>query len=254
MKRLAVLALVLLALPMSAQAAVSAPQGVRAAMLRDTHGTPQQCFTVRLAHRGSGWGIIYAKGTARGACDEVQSGDFSIVRLHRGRWVQVTGGDELAHQRCPIESDPHQPTLPSSILYQLTGKRCGQKPLVLVPTYLDANPGQGMRLHPGTIVYTGAGTGALERLRWSHWGSRVTQGSGVDAIKTCTPDCASGPTSYYPVRVEGNGLSELEGVMTYTRVRVTYTDAVPSFNGRYASRTYTLKASYYGGEGGGFSL
>ena len=163
----------------------------------------------------------------------------------------MTEFDEI---RCPLLSDPHEPIVPSTILKALTGKYCSQKPLVLVPTYLDANPGQGMEQHPRTIVYTGDGTGALEQLRWTHWGSRVTEGFGVDAIRSCVPDCASGKTSYYPVRVEGYALGPVNDVYTYSRVQVTYTAAVPVYDGRPSRRSYTLKESYYGGSGGGFSL
>ena len=144
--------------------------------------------------------------------------------------------------------------MPSPVLKALTGKYCSQRPLVLVPTYLDSNPGHGMAQHPRTIVYTGDGTGALEQLRWTLWGSRLTEASGVDAIRSCVPDCASGKTSYYPVRVKGDALGPVDDVETYSRVQVTYTAAVPVYDGRSSPRSFTLKESYYGGSGGGFSL
>src|SRR4051812_37555440 len=46
---------------------------------------------------------------------------------------------------------------------------------------------------PKEIIFTCGDAGLLVRsLRWSRWGGRVAVGTGVQRVKVCVPDCATG--------------------------------------------------------------
>ncbi|MBF9066957.1 hypothetical protein [Streptacidiphilus fuscans] len=71
---------------------------------------------------------------------------------------------------------------------------------------------------PGDIVLTCADAGwVLEHLKWTGWGQPTASASGLWSEKNCTPNCATGGVSTYPVTVT---VSSLRGT-TYTRMYLT---------------------------------
>jgi Tfp pilus assembly protein PilV len=58
------------------------------------------------------------------------------------------------------------------------------------------------RYKPKQIVIACAdGTEVLKSLRWSRWTGRQASASGRDYLVSCTPDCAAGHRTAYPVTV-----------------------------------------------------
>jgi hypothetical protein len=82
--------------------------------------------------------------------------------------------------------------------------------LLAVPVATDAAPSQAWVnsdcLHehykPKQIVIACAdGTETLKSLKWSRWNAREATGTGRDYVVSCTPDCAAGHRTVYPVTV-----------------------------------------------------
>jgi hypothetical protein len=58
------------------------------------------------------------------------------------------------------------------------------------------------RFKPKQIVIACAdGTDVLKGLKWSTWSATRATGTGTDYVVTCSPDCASGHRTAYPVSV-----------------------------------------------------
>jgi hypothetical protein len=58
------------------------------------------------------------------------------------------------------------------------------------------------RYQPAQIVIACTdGTEMLKGLKWSRWNGREATGTGRDYVVSCTPDCAAGHRSVYPVTV-----------------------------------------------------
>ena len=115
-----------IAVPAIALAKVPAQGSTRAAILQaaaDPTSSTARCFEVELATRGSNWAFVDNPRSAAhtAACRGLQLGGYTFLHRARGRWTSVSSGDELG---CPIRSSPHQPTIPSTIVRELTGLRC----------------------------------------------------------------------------------------------------------------------------------
>jgi hypothetical protein len=124
-------------------------------------------------------------------------------------------------------------------------------PPVRVPTYEGATLAKGLARHPRTIVWTGGGTGILERLHWTGWGDSSTHATGVNALKTCEPDCADGTTTRYPVRVKAFARKRVHGTLVYSRIQYRFIGAPPFLEGFQFPQGAQLDVRY---GFGGFNL
>jgi len=86
------------------------------------------------------------------------------------------------------------------------------------------------QMRPAHIDYTGDGSGVLGgfdgggrahpgRLVWLMWTTTLARGSGAVWIDNCTPDCASGKFTSFPVKVVA--FRPING--RFTRLTLTYT-------------------------------
>jgi hypothetical protein len=111
---------------------------------------------------------------------------------------------------------------------------------VQVPAY--SGPivaGKNPQVRPGTIIYTGDGSGLLAgrgtrsrhpkfgRLHWTSWNATEARAFGADWVNNCVPFCAAGTFTPYPVNIRAYRPRLLEGHRIFTRLRVTYTGRLP---------------------------
>jgi hypothetical protein len=54
---------------------------------------------------------------------------------------------------------------------------------------------------PARIITSADGSGYVENLAWTGWGSAEAQGSGVLEVDDCNPNCAQGTYTGYPATV-----------------------------------------------------
>jgi hypothetical protein len=66
----------------------------------------------------------------------------------------------------------------------------------------------------------------LSRLTWTSWKPSAAIGHGTFVYTSCDPKCASGERRTTHALVRLSRPVEKEGIMAFTRVRVTFTDAV----------------------------
>lgn len=84
---------------------------------------------------------------------------------------------------------------------------------------------------PHEIVYTGdsgeffAGTGKKRpgNIHWTVWNGTEGVGTGANWIDNCTPNCASGKFSSYPVTFKAYRPRKVSKYHIFTRLKVTYT-------------------------------
>jgi hypothetical protein len=110
--------------------------------------------------------------------------------------------------------------------------------------------GKNPQVRPGTIIYTGDGSGALAgrgvrsrhpkfgRLHWTTWNATEGRAFGADWINNCIPFCAAGTFTPYPVNIRAFRPRVVEGHRIFTRMQVTYTGKFP---GRGQSRVQIWK-------------
>ncbi|MGN6871638.1 MAG: hypothetical protein ACTHMY_24850 [Solirubrobacteraceae bacterium] len=66
---------------------------------------------------------------------------------------------------------------------------------------------------PATLAF--ASHGILKQLRWSSWGGSVAVAHGTAVLRSCKPDCATGPLVSYPGTVKLTGLKACDGARFY---------------------------------------
>lgn len=111
---------------------------------------------------------------------------------------------------------------------------------VQVPAYSGPIvPGKNPQVRPGTIIYTGDGSGLLAgrgtrsrhpqfgRLHWTSWKTSEGRAFGADWVNNCLPFCAAGTFTPYPVNIRVYRPRTLEGHRIFTRMQVTYTGKLP---------------------------
>ena len=130
------------------------------------------------------------------------------VALATAVLVAVAGGDALAKVQLPAYSGP-------------------------------IVPGKNPKVRPGSIVYTGDGTGVLAgrgtrsrhpkfgRLHWTAWNPTEGRAFGADWVNNCVPFCAAGTFTPYPVNIKVFRPRLLSGHRIFTRMQVTYTGKLP---------------------------
>ena len=122
--------------------------------------------------------------------------------------------------------------------------------LAAIPTFpaLTGPPAKGNPVaKPTEIVYTGdgsqffAGGGSKKpgKLHWTTWNSTAGLGSGDQWINNCTPSCAAGTFSKYPVTLKAYQPKKEGKYLIFTRLKVTYTGKKPGHK-----KSFTWKVSY----------
>lgn len=108
------------------------------------------------------------------------------------------------------------PTSPSSTPPTSSGPSAAPQP-GSVAAVIDDCSGKPVP-RPSDIVLTCADAGwVLEHLKWTDWGQPTASATGEWSEKNCTPNCATGGISTYPVTVT---VSSLRGT-GYTRMNLT---------------------------------
>jgi hypothetical protein len=103
---------------------------------------------------------------------------------------------------------------------------------------------------PGAIFYTGDGSGFLSgrghsvrhagHIAWTSYGSTQAVGQAGNWINNCTPNCAAGDFTSYPVTLRAFKPAVVGGRDIFTRLQVTYTGTRPSFV-KSMSQTWTVQ-------------
>jgi hypothetical protein len=101
--------------------------------------------------------------------------------------------------------------------------------------------GKNPVVKPGSIVYTGDGSGFLAgpgktgrrpkagKLKWTSWSGKGATATGEDWINNCLPDCADGKFSTFPVALKASRPRVVLGHKIFTRLKVTWTGSRPKF-------------------------
>ena len=86
----------------------------------------------------------------------------------------------------------------------------------------DVGPGIEPRL-----IFLGCATAAdnLNHIRWTSWTSQRASGTAVDSVNDCTPDCAGGTFTSFPVEVELTTPATSDGRSAFGKITVTPTTA-----------------------------
>ena len=100
---------------------------------------------------------------------------------------------------------------------------------------------------PSEIVYTGDGSGFFAggaakkagKLHWTAWNRTEGLGTGYQWLNNCTPNCAAGKFSKYPVTLKAYRPKQESKYFIFTRLNVTYTGKKPSHQ-----KTFTWNVSY----------
>jgi hypothetical protein len=100
--------------------------------------------------------------------------------------------------------------------------------------------GKNPQVRPGTIIYTGDGSGVLAgrgtrsrhpkfgRLHWTSWNATEARAFGADWVNNCVPFCAAGTFTPYPVNIRAFRPRVVEHHRIFTRMQVTYTGKRPA--------------------------
>jgi hypothetical protein len=73
---------------------------------------------------------------------------------------------------------------------------------------------QYMAVKPKQITVSGDGSGYVDGLRWTDWGTPRTTATGTLRVDNCVPNCAQGTFTGYPATVTLAGLKEYQGGMS----------------------------------------
>jgi hypothetical protein len=91
-------------------------------------------------------------------------------------------------------------------------------------------PGGALHTEPRSYVFGCDGTGELVQMRWSAWTRDQADGAGVARLDNCTPNCASGTFTSYPVIVhadQARACSNADPTTFYDRLVIAYPKAAP---------------------------
>jgi hypothetical protein len=126
----------------------------------------------------------------------------------------------------------------TAVLIALAGATALAK--VQVPAYDGPIvPGKNPQVRPGTITYTGDGSGLVAgrgtrsrdpkfgRLHWTAWNATEGRAFGADWVNNCVPFCAAGTFTPYPVNIRVFRPRVVAGHRIFTRMQVTYTGKFP---------------------------
>jgi hypothetical protein len=79
----------------------------------------------------------------------------------------------------------------------------------------------GMRSQPVEITVSADGSGSVNDLRWSGWGTATATATGVMEVNNCNPNCAQGTYTPYRATVTLSGLRPYDGGQAYSTMRIT---------------------------------
>lgn len=109
----------------------------------------------------------------------------------------------------------------------------GPAPVALAASPVQASPVLCNELVAGMTRRTSSFTlscrdrvDVLSRLTWTSWKRAIAQGHGTFTYTSCDPKCASGERRTTHASVRLSRPVKKEGGRAFTRVRVSYTDAV----------------------------
>ena len=102
----------------------------------------------------------------------------------------------------------------------------------------DPGAAQYMEVRPKEITTSGDGSGYVQDLVWSGWGTARATATGTEKLNNCEPNCAQGKYTAYPATVTlaglkpyGTGLAGVlhdRGPVGQANLTETYTkDTVP---------------------------
>jgi hypothetical protein len=80
------------------------------------------------------------------------------------------------------------------------------------------------RVQPKSLYLTADGTLAVGQLRWSKWGGKTAQGSGLAEYHGCTPNCAAAKVHRARVKVRMTTVASCHGLRFYTHVQLRRRD------------------------------
>jgi hypothetical protein len=87
-----------------------------------------------------------------------------------------------------------------------------------------------MQVRPKNIGLAADGTGSVNNLVWSGWGSPRATAIGILEINNCNPNCAQGTFTGYPATVTLAGLTPYgTGLEAYSTI-VVQSPSAPSAN------------------------
>ena len=120
-------------------------------------------------------------------------------------------------------------------------------PTPTFPTFAGPPAKNNPAAKPSEIVYTGdgsgffagAGTKKAGRLHWTTWNHTEGHGTGYQWLNNCTPTCAAGKFSKYPVTLKASRPRQVSKYLIFTRLQVTYTGKKPGHQ-----NMFTWKVSY----------
>jgi hypothetical protein len=132
-----------------------------------------------------------------------------------------------------------------------TGASAAQARTPTFPTW-DGSPAKDNPVvRPSEIVYSGDGSHRFAgpgrklpgALHWTLWNATNGRAGGDDWINNCTPACADGTWSRYPVALHVDRPAEVGPFFIFTRLSFTFTGNLPPGS----RRTFTWKVGYANG-------
>jgi hypothetical protein len=119
------------------------------------------------------------------------------------------------------------------------------------PTFTGPPSKHDPTVKPAEIIYTGDGSGFFAgpgnkkagKLHWTVWNGTEGLGTGENWVDNCSPNCAAGKFSKYPVTLRVSQPKKESKYLVFSRLTVTYTGKKPSHQ-----KSFTWKVSYSDGE------
>lgn len=105
-------------------------------------------------------------------------------------------------------------------------------PIPAFPTSSSPPSRTNPAVKPAEIYYSGDGSeffagkksaARAGKLRWTVWNGTEGLGTGYDWINNCSPDCASGKFTLFPVTLKVYRPKKESKYFIFTRLKVTYT-------------------------------
>jgi hypothetical protein len=88
---------------------------------------------------------------------------------------------------------------------------------------------QHSQVRPGAIVLACADDNAdVGKITWARFGGSTATGHGTYGFNGCTPNCAAGKFSYYPVKLVASGAKRCpDGHADYRKLALTFIGKPP---------------------------
>ena len=103
-----------------------------------------------------------------------------------------------------------------------------------------AGASQYMEVKPSQITTSGDGSGYVDKITWTNWGSGEATGTGTLELDNCNPNCAQGTYTGYPATVTVDGLKPYgTGLEAYSTI-VVQSPSAPSGSNTYTYTTGTV--------------